>query len=215
MKVAVSAMGNDINAQIDPRFGRCQYFIIVDSDTMEFEAIENPNISAMGGAGIQSGQMMAEKGVQAILTGNVGPNAFQTLSAAGIQVITGVTGIVKDAIQRFKSGQLQSVSGATVPTHFGIGGGGSGVPGAGMGRGMGMGGGMGRGMGMGGGMGRGMGRWGSMGPGMQPMPASQAGFPPQQQMTKEQELQMLKEHAEAMKQQLDQIVNRIKDLEEK
>jgi hypothetical protein len=64
-------------------------------------------------------------------------------------------------------------------------------------------------------MGRGMGRWGSMGPGMQPMPASQAGFPPQQQMTKEQELQMLKEHAEAMKQQLDQIVNRIKDLEEK
>jgi predicted Fe-Mo cluster-binding NifX family protein len=223
MKIAISSMGTDLNAQVDPRFGRCQYFIIVDPDTMEFEAVENPNINAMGGAGIQSGQMMAEKGVQAILTGNVGPNAFQTLSAAGVQVITGVTGKVKDVIQQFKSGQLQSVSEATVPNHFGIGGGG--VPGAGMGRGMGMGGGMGRGMGMGGGMGRGMGmgggmgrgmgRWGSMGPGMQPMPASQAGFPPQQQMTKEQELQMLKEHAEAMKQQLDQIVNRIKDLEEK
>lgn len=223
MKIAISSMGTDLNAQIDPRFGRCQYFIIVDSDTMEFEAIENPNISAMGGAGIQSGQMMAGKGVQAILTGNVGPNAFQTLSAAGIQVITGVTGKVKDAIQQFKSGQLQSVSEATVPTHFGIGGGGfpgTGMGrgmgmGGGMGRGMGMGGGMGRGMGMGGGMGRGMGRWGAMGPGMQPMPASQAGFPPQQQMTKEQELQMLKDQAEAMKQQMDQILNRIKDLEEK
>jgi predicted Fe-Mo cluster-binding NifX family protein len=60
MKIAISSMGKDLNAQIDPRFGRCQYFIVVDSDTMEFEAIENPNISAMGGAGIQSGQMMAE-----------------------------------------------------------------------------------------------------------------------------------------------------------
>ena len=204
MKVAVSAMGNDINAQIDPRFGRCQYFIIVDSETMEFEAVENPNISATGGAGIQSGQMMAEKGVQAILTGNVGPNAFQTLSAAGIQIVTGVTGTVKDAIQQFNSGQFQPVNAATVPGHFGVG------AGTGPGMGGGMGGGMGRGMGMGGGMGRGMGS------GMQPMPASQAGFPPQQQqMTKEQELQMLKEHAEAMKQQMDQIVNRIKDLEKK
>ena len=204
MKIAVSAMGTELNAQVDPRFGRCQHFIVVDSDTLEFEAIENPNISAMGGAGIQSGQLMAEKGVQVILTGNVGPNAFQTLSTAGLQIITGVTGTVKEAIQRFNSGQLQPVSGATVSTHFGVGGGG-GFPGAGMGAGMG------RGMGMG----RGGGRWNAVGPGMQPMPTSQPGFPPQQQMSPEQELQMLRDQAEAMKQQLDQITSRIKDLDEK
>jgi len=219
MNIAISAMGKDLDAQVDPRFGRCQYFIIVDSETLEFEAIENPNIGAMGGAGIQSGKLMAEKGVQAILTGNVGPNAFQTLSAAGLQIITGVTGTIKEAIQRFKSGQFQPVSGATVPDHFGVGGGGGfpgGGMGAGMGRGMGGGRGMGMGMGRGGGMGRGMGmgggRWNAMNPGMQPTPFSQPGFPPQQQMTKEQEIQMLKEQAEAMKQQLDQISNRIKDL---
>ena len=120
MKIAVSSMGPELNAQVDPRFGRCQYFIIVDSDTLEFEAIENPNINAMGGAGIQSGQMMADRGVQVILTGNVGPNAFQTLSAAGLQIITGVTGTVREAIQRFNSGQLQPVSGATVPEYFSV-----------------------------------------------------------------------------------------------
>lgn len=148
MKVAVSAIGKDLDSQIDPRFGRCQYFIIVDSDTMEFEAIGNPNINATGGAGIQSGQMMAEKGVKVVLTGNVGPNAFQTLSAAGIQIITGVAGTVKDAIQQFKSGQLKPVQDATVPGHFGMG--------AGMGRGMDRGQGTGRGQGMGrGGGGRG------------------------------------------------------------
>jgi predicted Fe-Mo cluster-binding NifX family protein len=219
MKIAVSSMGTDLDAQVDPRFGRCQYFVIVNSDTLEFEAMENPNISAMGGAGIQSGQLMADKGVQVVLTGNVGPNAFQTMSAAGVQIITGVTGTVKEAIQRFNSGQLQHTIEATVPTHFGIGSGGSLGAGMGPGMGRGMGGGRGRGMGMGRGMGGGMGRggggWGAMRPGMQPMPPSQPGFPPQQPMSNEQELQMLKEQAEAMKQQLDQIANRIKDLEKK
>ena len=207
MKIAVSAMGTDLDAQVDPRFGRCQYFIIVDSDTLEFEAVENPNINAMGGAGIQSGQLMAEKRVQVILTGDVGPNAFQTLSAAKLQMITGVTGTVKTAIQRFNNGQLRPVGGATVPDHFGVGG--RGFPGAGMGAGMG------RGMGMG--RGRGMGR--GIGAGMQSVAPPSGGFPPaiptQQQMTPEQELQMLKDQAEAMKEQLSQITNRIENMEKK
>ncbi|MFC1714096.1 NifB/NifX family molybdenum-iron cluster-binding protein [Candidatus Poribacteria bacterium] len=201
MKIAVSAMNADLDAQVDPRFGRCQYFIIVDSDTLEYESIENPNIGVVGGAGIQSGQLISEKGAQVILTGNVGPNAFQALSAAGLQIITGVTGTVKSAIQRFSSGQLQPISGATVPDHFGMGGG---FPGAG--RGMGM------GRGMRGGMGRG--RRNTMGPGVQTISAPQADLSAQQ-MTAEQELQMLKDQAEAMKHQLDQITSKIEDLDEK
>ncbi len=197
MKIAVSAMNTDLDAQVDPRFGRCQYFIIVDSDTLEYESIENPNIGAVGGAGIQSGQLISEKGVQVILTGNVGPNAFQALSAAGLQIITGVTGTVKSAIQRFSSGQLQPISGATVPDRFGMS---RGLPGAGRG--------------MGSGMGQGRGRRNALGPGVQAVSAPQADLSAQQ-MTEEQELQMLKDQAEAMEQQLDQITSRIKDLDEK
>jgi len=120
MKVAVSAMGTDLDAQVDLRFGRCQYFVIVDPDTLEFESIENPNIGAMGGAGIQSGQMMVDRGVRVVLTGNVGPNAFQTLSAAGVQVIAEVNGTVREAIKQFNSDQLRPVSRATVPEYFGV-----------------------------------------------------------------------------------------------
>ena len=136
MKIAISATGPTLDAEVDPRFGRCQYFIIVDPETMQFEAIENSGVMAAGGAGISAGQMIADKGVQAVLTGNCGPNAYQVLSAAGIQVITGVSGKVKDAVQSYKSGQFQASSQPNVAAHFGMGrgrGGGMG-PGRGMGR---------------------------------------------------------------------------------
>ena len=120
MKVAISAVGADLDAKVDPRFGRCRYFIIVDSDTLEFDVIENPNIGLMSRAGIQSGQMMADRGVQVILTGNIGPNAFQTLSAADVQVITGVNGTVREAIHKLNSDQLRPVSRATVPEYFSV-----------------------------------------------------------------------------------------------
>ena len=205
MKVAVSATGVDLNAQIDPRFGRCANFVIVDTDTMEFEAIQNPYITAGGGAGIQSAQLVANKGVQAVLTGNCGPNAFQTLSAAGVQVITGVSGTVREAVEGYKSGQFQTTAQANVPEYFGRGG----VQQPGMGRGMGRG----RGMGMGGGMGRGGGMgMGGGAPFAQPMP--QPPMPPQQPMNTAQELQMLKDQAEALQQQLGQLNQRIKQLEE-
>ena len=120
MKIAVSTIGTDLDATVDPRFGRCQYFIIVDSDTLEFDAIKNPNIGLMSRAGIQSGQMMADRGVQVMLTGNVGPNAFQTLSAAGVQVIAGVNGTVIEAIHKLNSDQLRPLSRATVPEYFSV-----------------------------------------------------------------------------------------------
>ena len=129
MKICITAQEGNLDAQVDPRFGRCQYFIIVDPATKEFEAIENSNIQAMGGAGIQSGQLIASKGVNVVLTGNVGPNAFQTLQAAGLEIIIGVSGSVKDAVERYKRGELKSTQGPSVNSKFGMGGG----AGAGMG----------------------------------------------------------------------------------
>ena len=130
MKIGISAAGPSLDADIDPRFGRCQYFIIVEPDTMQFEAVENSGALAAGGAGISTAQMIAGKGVGTVLTDNCGPNAYQVLSAAGIKVITGVSGKVRDAIQDYKSGKLQASSQPNVPGHFGLGSGG------GMGRGM-------------------------------------------------------------------------------
>ena len=151
MKIAITALSPDLQAQVDPRFGRAQFFIIVDPETMQFEAIENTSINAAHGAGIQSGQLMSQKDVSAIITGSVGPNAHQTLTAAGIQIFQSVSGTVAQMIDAFKKGQLQPIT-QIGPAHAGMGGGMGNPMGPGMGRGIG------RGMGGGGGMGGGQGR---------------------------------------------------------
>jgi predicted Fe-Mo cluster-binding NifX family protein len=120
MKICVTCEGDNLDFKVDPRFGRCRYFIIVDTDTLQFEALANPNIESAGGAGIQSAQLVASKGVKAVLTGNVGPNAFQTLQAAGINIFTGVVGTVKDALEKYKKGGLQATQGPSVGSKFGI-----------------------------------------------------------------------------------------------
>lgn len=120
MKIAVSSTGPDLDSQVDPRFGRCKYFLIVDSDTMEFEAVENANAALGGGAGIQSAQLVADKGATAVLTGNCGPNAFRTLEAANVTVITGMDGSVRDAIEKFKNGGTTDSSGPNVGSHAGM-----------------------------------------------------------------------------------------------
>ena len=119
MKICVTSQGDNLDAQVDPRFGRCPYFIIVDTDTSEFEAIQNPNVNGMGGVGVQSGQFMSEKQVKAVLTGNVGPNAFQTLQAGNIEVITGVSGKVKEAVEKHEKGELKSAQDPSVDSHLG------------------------------------------------------------------------------------------------
>jgi len=120
MKVCVTSEGNNLSSKVDPRFGRCQYFIILDIDTLKFEAIENPNIESMGGAGIQSAQLVASKNIKAVVTGNVGPNAFQTLQAAGIEIFTGASGTVKEAIEKYKKGEFKAVSNPSVGSKFGM-----------------------------------------------------------------------------------------------
>ena len=200
MKIAVTATGPTLDDQVDARFGRCPCFLIVNSESLDFEAVENPNLALGGGAGIQSAQMMSEKGVEVVLTGNCGPNAFRTFGAAGIQVIVGVSGTARQAVEAFGAGRLAPADGPNVASHFGMGGGaapgqtpgtGTGVPpmgggmgmGAGMGRGMGGGGGgrgMGRGMGMGGGGGGGRGMGRGMGGGAQFAPQMPTGAPPQE-----------------------------------
>lgn len=129
MKIAVTAAAPDINADIDPRFGRCGYFVIVDSETMDVDTMENASASAGGGAGVATAQAIVGKGVEVVLTGNCGPNAYQALSAAGIKVVTGVSGKVSDAIEDYKSGKLKASSQPSVAQHFG--------GGTGRGRGMG------------------------------------------------------------------------------
>jgi len=188
MKIALSATAPGLDAEVDPRFGRCQYFIIVDPQSMEFEAVDNSNAMASGGAGISTAQMIAGKEVEMVLTGNCGPNAYQALSAGGIQVITGVAGKIRDAIEAYKTGRLQPNTQPSVGSHHGMG------MRCGMGRGMGTGMGMGMGMGMG------------VGPGMMPQTAPQA-------MGPEQEIEMLKSQAQMMAQQLNEIQRRIAELE--
>jgi predicted Fe-Mo cluster-binding NifX family protein len=161
MKVAVSSSGQDLDSRIDPRFGRCAYFLMVETDDMSFEVFDNQSIASGGGAGIQSAQFISSKGAKAVITGNCGPNAVQTLTAAGIEVFLGNTGTVREVLQKFKNKELTSTNMANASEYSGLAGKTS------FGRGMGLGGqrGMGRGKGMGGqrGMGRGRGMGGQRG----------------------------------------------------
>ncbi len=119
MKIVVSSTSNNLEGQLDPRFGRCAYLLIVESETMQFEAILNAASNAGGGAGIQTAQLIADKGAKTVITGNVGPNAFRSLSAAGIEIITGAVGTVREAVEKFKRGEFSRTGAPTVEEHFG------------------------------------------------------------------------------------------------
>jgi len=121
MKICITSQGKTLDSQVDSRFGRCKNFIIVDTESEKFEAIENANAAFQGGAGIQSAQFAASKGAQAVLTGNVGPNAVQTLKAAGIEIYTGLSGTVSEALELFKAGKLKSTQDPSVGSKFGMG----------------------------------------------------------------------------------------------
>jgi predicted Fe-Mo cluster-binding NifX family protein len=122
MKICISSTGNDLNADVDQRFGRCKYFLIIDLETMKTNVIPNESNLSSGGAGIQAAQIVTKQGVTSVITGNVGPNAFQILQAAGIKIFTGAEGTIKNAIENYTNGKLQETGAANVESHSGIGG---------------------------------------------------------------------------------------------
>ena len=102
MKICITSSGDTLESQVDPRFGRCRYFIIWDDENDTFEAISNPNIDAGSGAGIQSAQLVVAKNVSMIITGEIGPKAEQVFTTANLQVVTGASGTVKEAIEKYR-----------------------------------------------------------------------------------------------------------------
>ena len=122
MKIAISSIGNNLDSDVDSRFGRCNTFIIVDTESLDFQSVSNGAVGSAHGAGIGAAQVIANLGVKAVLTGHVGPNAHMALSNAGIQMFVGASGTVRDAIKLYGLGKLKSVSSPTVQGHFGQGG---------------------------------------------------------------------------------------------
>ena len=119
MKIAISSTGTILESDIDPRFGRAQNFLVIDTETMAFEVKENiQNLELPQGAGIQAGKIVADLGVKAVITGNCGPKAFNILEAAEVKVITGISGTVKDAVEKFKTGDLAYAGGPNVEGHW-------------------------------------------------------------------------------------------------
>lgn len=149
MKIGISSTGKDLESDVDMRFGRCPYFLIVkieDKEIKEVKSIENTAAMQAGGAGVTSAQIVANEKVEAVITVNMGPRAFSVFAQLGIKVYQG-QGKIKDVVQQFIDGKLTEISAPTGPMFMG-------APGAGRGAGMGAGRGMGRGMGPGTGMGR-------------------------------------------------------------
>ena len=119
MKIVVTSQGSDLSSQVDPRFGRAKNFIVVDTETNEMSVHDNTqNVNAAQGAGIQAGRTVADLGVEVVVTGNVGPKAFTTLQAGNVKVYPGATGTVKEAVEKFKAGELQESQKANVNGHW-------------------------------------------------------------------------------------------------
>jgi predicted Fe-Mo cluster-binding NifX family protein len=121
MRIAVTANGTDLDAPVSPVFGRCSTYVLVDTETMEYETIANPAVASGGGAGIQAAQFIVERGAEAVVTGNVGPNAFGVFKAAGAPVFLNKGGTVRQAVEACRKGLLPSASDATVAAHAGMG----------------------------------------------------------------------------------------------
>jgi len=119
MKIAITAKGTDMDAPVDPRFGRAAYILIVDMETMAFEVLDNVmNANAFKGAGIQAAGMVSDAGARALVTGYCGPNAFRMLDAAKIQVAVNASGSVREVVDAFRKGTLIIAENANADGHW-------------------------------------------------------------------------------------------------
>ena len=119
MKVAVTSKGVELSSLVDQRFGRAEFFLVVDTETGDISSSDNSqNLNAAQGAGIQAGKNVVDLGVSAVITGHVGPKAFATLQAGGVEIYTGAAGTVAQAIEQFKAGTLQQAKAADVESHW-------------------------------------------------------------------------------------------------
>jgi predicted Fe-Mo cluster-binding NifX family protein len=119
MKIAVTAKGDNLDCQVDPRFGRAGKFIIFDTETENFEVVDNTqNYQAAQGAGIQSAGNVVETGAEAVISGHCGPKAFRVLSTAGIKIYAGAEGTVREMLDKFQRGELTENSTADVEGHW-------------------------------------------------------------------------------------------------
>jgi predicted Fe-Mo cluster-binding NifX family protein len=196
LKVAVSSTGGSLDSAVDPRFGRSPYHVIVETETMAFEAMPNASMSSPSGAGIGAAQAVAGKGIQAVLTGSIGPNASSVLSQVGIKMFSGASGTVRQAVETFKEGRLSEAASLS-----------AGMIGYGRGRGGGRGMGMGRGMGVsmrGTGMGRGA-------YGYPPQP--QTPYQPASPTSMVQEKESLTQQLKYLEEQLKEVKKRLEELE--
>jgi len=119
MKVAISSQGSDLSSQVDPRFGRARHFVVVDTESDAIEPFDNTqNLNAAQGAGIQAAANVAQLGVEAVITGHCGPNAFRGLAAAGIKVYVNASGTVAEAFEQMKAGKLDASDSPDVQGHW-------------------------------------------------------------------------------------------------
>jgi predicted Fe-Mo cluster-binding NifX family protein len=195
MRIVVTAEGAGLDASASSVFGRCQAYVFVETDSMEAETLENPAINTASGAGIQAAQFVVEKGVEAVVTGNVGPNAYSVFQASGVPVYLLQGGTVRDVVEAFRKGELSEARGATGPAHGGLG------RGRGTGRGRG---------------GRGAdgstGRSPSGSPRRQPVPSS-IGGQAASASPREREIVELQEMAGDLRKQLAEVMDRLDQLE--
>lgn len=120
IRLAVSATGESMDSPMDPRFGRCSYFVVVDADGSH-KAVRNTGQALGNGAGIQAAQQIVDMGVGAVITGDVGPNAFRVLSAGNVRMYVGGSGTVASALEAYRRGDLRQTASSTSPGHHGQG----------------------------------------------------------------------------------------------
>jgi len=119
VKIAVTAQGKELSSEIDLRFGRAEWLIVIDSETGDFQVHDNiVNLNAVQGAGIQTGQNIANLDVEVVITGNVGPNAFKTLDTADVKIFLAEKETVQEALDLFKAGKLKGINQANVEGHW-------------------------------------------------------------------------------------------------